>query len=135
MKQPRRTIIEVAPDVTSRKVGDVVASESHIVCGRCPRCIEGQGHICENTVILGVSVDSVWANKAFREQLGVEFPILSDTKRELSKKLGVYDETNDVARRTTFVIDMGGVVRHIDQQRDAAAHADSAIGVCRLMKK
>jgi peroxiredoxin (alkyl hydroperoxide reductase subunit C) len=88
-----------------------------------------------NTVLLGVSVDSVWANKAFREQLGMEFPILSDTKRELSKQLGIYDETNDVARRTTFVIDTSGAVRHIDQQRDAVAHAEGAIGVCRLMKK
>ena len=88
-----------------------------------------------NTVILGVSVDSVWANKAFREQLGLEFPILSDGKRELSRKLGVLDETNDVARRTTFVIDMDGVIRHVDQQRDAVAHAEGAIGVCRLMKK
>jgi peroxiredoxin (alkyl hydroperoxide reductase subunit C) len=88
-----------------------------------------------NTIILGVSVDSVWANKAFREQLGSEFPILSDTKRELSRKLGILDEANDVARRTTFVIDTEGVVRHIDQQRDAVAHAEGAVGVCRLFKK
>jgi peroxiredoxin len=88
-----------------------------------------------NTVVLGVSVDSVWANKAFREQLGIEFPILSDTRRELSRKLGVLDDTNDVARRTTFVIDTQGIIRHVDQQRDAAAHADGAIGVCRLFKK
>ncbi|MBL8047080.1 MAG: L-threonine 3-dehydrogenase [Chthonomonas sp.] len=51
------TIIEVGPGVSTRKVGDYVASESHIVCGKCPRCLEGQGHICENTVILGVDVD------------------------------------------------------------------------------
>lgn len=51
------TILEVGPGVTNRKVGDYVASESHIVCGKCARCLEGQGHICENTVILGVDVD------------------------------------------------------------------------------
>jgi peroxiredoxin len=97
---------------------------------------DNRGAINEtNTVVLGVSVDSVWANKAFREQLGIEFPILTDTKRELSKKLGIYDENGDVARRTTFVIDTAGVIKHVDQQRDAAAHADGAIGVCRLIKK
>jgi peroxiredoxin len=80
-------------------------------------------------------VDSVWANKAFREQLGIDFPVLSDTRREVSRTFGVYDENNDIARRTTFIVDTAGVVRHVDQQRDAVAHADGAIGVCRLLKK
>ena len=88
-----------------------------------------------NTVILGVSVDSVWANKAFREQLGLEFPILSDTKRELSRKLGILDEANDVARRTTFVVDTQGIIRHVDQQRDAVAQADGAVGMCKVFRK
>jgi peroxiredoxin len=88
-----------------------------------------------NTVVLGVSTDSVWANKAFREQLGLEFPILSDSKRELSKTLGILDEANGVARRTTFVIDMAGIVRHVDQQRDAVAHAEGAVGMCRVLRK
>lgn len=51
------TITEVGSQVTTRKVGDFVASESHIVCGHCARCLAGEGHICENTVILGVDVD------------------------------------------------------------------------------
>nr|MCU0256418.1 redoxin domain-containing protein [Vicinamibacterales bacterium] len=88
-----------------------------------------------NTTILGISVDSVWANKAFREQLKLDFPVLSDTRREVSRTYGVYDESNDVARRTTVVVDTGGVVRHVDQQRDPAAHADGAIGICRLLKE
>ncbi|RYG79144.1 L-threonine 3-dehydrogenase, partial [bacterium] len=51
------TIVEVAPDVTDRKVGDFVASESHIVCGHCRQCRAGQAHVCTNTRILGVDVD------------------------------------------------------------------------------
>ncbi len=51
------TIVEVAPDVTDRKVGDFVASESHIVCGHCRQCRAGQAHVCVNTRILGVDVD------------------------------------------------------------------------------
>lgn len=88
-----------------------------------------------NTAIVGISVDSVWANKAFREQLKAEFPILSDSKREVSRTYGVYDEGNDMARRTTIIVDAGGVVRHVDQQRDAVAHATGAIGMCRLLKE
>ena len=79
-------------------------------------------------------MDSVWANKAFREQLGAEFPILSDGKHEVSRKYGVLDEENGVARRTTFVIDTNGVVQHIDQAREAL-DPNGAIGVCQRLHK
>jgi peroxiredoxin (alkyl hydroperoxide reductase subunit C) len=87
-----------------------------------------------NTAILGVSIDSVWANKAFREQLGVDFPILSDSRREVSRRYGVLNDESGVARRTTFVIDAEGIVRHIDQDR-AALDPATAISVCRLIRK
>jgi peroxiredoxin (alkyl hydroperoxide reductase subunit C) len=87
-----------------------------------------------NTAVFGLSVDSTWANKAFRDQLGVEFPILSDFKREVSKSYGVLDEESGVSRRTTFVIDTEGVVRHIDQAREAL-DPSGAIGMCQRLKK
>jgi peroxiredoxin (alkyl hydroperoxide reductase subunit C) len=87
-----------------------------------------------NTAILGVSVDSVWANKAFREQLGADFPILSDFKKDVSRRYGILDDQSGYARRTTFVIDMAGIVRHIDQDR-AALDPATAIAACRLVKK
>jgi threonine 3-dehydrogenase len=55
------TIVEVGPGVNQRAVGDFVASESHIVCGHCRQCMEGQGHVCVNTRILGVDVDGGFA--------------------------------------------------------------------------
>ena len=87
-----------------------------------------------NTAILGVSVDSTWANKAFREQLGAEFPILSDSRKDVSRRYGVLNEESGFARRTTFVIDTAGLVRHIDQDR-AALDPATAVSVCRLMRK
>src|SRR6266446_6749084 len=66
-----------------------------------------------NTVILGMSVDSPWANAAFTEKLGVQFPILSDAKRDISRAYGVFDEQNVLARRTTFVIDREGIVQQV----------------------
>ena len=87
-----------------------------------------------NTAILGVSVDSSWANKAFREQVGVDFTNLSDTKRDVSRRYGVLNEESGFARRTTFVIDTEGIVRHIDQDRDALDPA-GAVSICRLLKK
>lgn len=87
-----------------------------------------------NTVVLGVSVDSTWANKAFRESIGAEFPILSDSKKDAVRKYGVFNEESGSARRTTFVIDMDGVVQLIDQDR-AALDPATAISACRLIKK
>ena len=55
------TIVEVGEGVTDRKVGDYVASESHIVCGHCVPCLNGQAHVCLNTRILGVDVDGGFA--------------------------------------------------------------------------
>ena len=56
------TIEAVGQGVTDRKVGDFVASESHIICGHCKQCLNGQGHVCVNTQILGVDVDGGFAS-------------------------------------------------------------------------
>jgi mycoredoxin-dependent peroxiredoxin len=87
-----------------------------------------------NTAIFGVSVDSTWANKAFKEQIGAEFPILSDWKKDVSRSLGILDENTGFARRTTFVIDKAGVVQKIDQGRDAL-DPSGVVGVCEKLSK
>lgn len=55
------TIVEVGEGVTDRKIGDFVATESHIVDGTCAYCLRGEGHLCEHTEILGVDVDGGFA--------------------------------------------------------------------------
>lgn len=84
--------------------------------------------------MLGVSVDSTWANKAFAEQLQVDFPILSDARHEASRAYGVFDDASLMARRTTFVIDDQGIVRHIEQSKDAL-DPNGVIGACPLPSK
>lgn len=54
-------IVEIGPGVEDRAVGQFVASESHLVCGRCAQCLAGQAHVCVNTLILGVDVDGGFA--------------------------------------------------------------------------
>lgn len=51
------TIVEIGEGVEGREIGEFVATESHIVCGHCRQCLSGQGHVCVNTVILGVDID------------------------------------------------------------------------------
>jgi mycoredoxin-dependent peroxiredoxin len=92
------------------------------------------GFNAANAAVFGVSVDSTWANKAFREQVGVDFPILSDSKKDYVRRLGILDENSGFARRVTFVIDADGVLQHIDQGSDAM-DPTGAVGACSLLKK
>ena len=87
-----------------------------------------------NTVILGMSVDSTWANAAFADKLGVKFNILSDASREISRNYGVFDEKNLVSRRTTFVIDSKGVVQKVFMAQEALDPAHS-LEACALLKE
>jgi threonine 3-dehydrogenase len=54
-------IIKIADDVTRVKVGDTVSAETHIICNECEFCLRGEGHICENTKIIGVDIDGCFA--------------------------------------------------------------------------
>ena len=87
-----------------------------------------------NTVILGMSVDSIWANAAFREKLGLDFPVLSDSSRMISQTYGVFDEEKGIARRTTFIIDSQGLVQKVFQAQEAL-DPSHALAVCSLMKE
>ena len=87
-----------------------------------------------NTVILGMSVDSTWANRAFADKLGVKFDILSDASRDISRSYGVFDEKGLVARRTTFVIDSKGIVQKVFMAQEALDPAHS-LEACALLKE
>jgi peroxiredoxin len=87
-----------------------------------------------NTMILGVSVDSTWSNKAFREQLGVSFPILSDWKKDVSRQYGLLNENNGTARRATFVVDKNGIVQKIDLGSEAL-DPSGVVGMCEKLHK
>ncbi len=57
-------IIEVGNDVEEKfdlHKGQVISSESHLFCGRCYFCKHGQSNICENELIMGVSIDGCFA--------------------------------------------------------------------------
>jgi threonine 3-dehydrogenase len=41
--------------------GDVVSTESHIVCGTCYQCRTGDNHVCADNLILGLSTDGCFA--------------------------------------------------------------------------
>lgn len=48
------TVVEVGAGVHSVKVGERVTAEGHIVCGHCRNCRRGMGHVCENSLSVGI---------------------------------------------------------------------------------
>ena len=55
-------VVDVGKAVKKVKKGDLVASETHIPCGRCYQCLTGRMHICKNMEILGFDVDGAFAD-------------------------------------------------------------------------
>ena len=60
--------------------------------------------------IMGISVDSPWSHRAWAEERGIDFPLLSDFQREVIEDYGVKHEAG-FPERAYFVIDKGGIVR------------------------
>ena len=61
-----------------------------------------------DTQVLGVSMDSPFANHAFAEQIGVTFPLLSDWGGDITRKYGIYMDKFKAARRVNFLIGKDG---------------------------
>ena len=72
-----------------------------------------------DTQVLGVSMDSPFANKAFADSIGVTFPLLSDWGGEVTRQYGIYLDKYKAARRVNFLIDKDGKI--IEEQIDSAA--------------
>ncbi len=79
-------------------------------------------------VILGVSPDSVESHKKFAEKYNLPFRLLSDEKKSVLKKYGVWKEKSMYGKkymgveRSTFVIDKTGNVRKIIRKVKVADH-------------
>lgn len=71
-----------------------------------------------NAQVVGISVDSPFANKGFAEKNQLQFPLLSDYARTTIKAYGIELpnfaglEGYTVAKRSVFILDQDGVVRY-----------------------
>ena len=54
-------IVELGENVKNWKIGQMVSGEGHIVCGRCRNCLSGNGHLCKDTIGVGVNRDGAFA--------------------------------------------------------------------------
>jgi glutaredoxin-dependent peroxiredoxin len=69
--------------------------------------------------VLGISVDSVFTLKKFKEDQHYNFPLLSDFNKEVSRAYGtIYEDwildMKGVSKRSAFIIDKNGVVQYAE---------------------
>ena len=78
--------------------------------------------------VLGVSVDTFFAQKAWADSMKLNFPLLSDFNKTVVRQYGVVNPDmiglKDIAKRAVFVIDKSGTVRHREVLEDARNEPD-----------
>lgn len=106
------TVVEVGRDVSLVQVGDYVAAESHLTCGRCFQCRTGQAHVCKDYKILGIDRDGSYA-----QYLALPEEVLWRTSPDIPPELACVQEplgnavdaalAEDVTGRTVLITGCG----------------------------
>lgn len=62
--------------------------------------------------VFSISVDSRWSLKAWKDAMGFKHTLLSDTKGEVARLYGCWNEELRLAERLTVVVDKDGIIRY-----------------------
>ena len=78
-----------------------------------------------NAVVYGISVDSLFAQKKFKEELKLNFPLLSDFNKIASRAYDTiyehwFNDMDGVSKRSAFIIDKEGKVRYAEVLENAS---------------
>jgi threonine 3-dehydrogenase len=87
--------------VHTPEIGAFVSLESHIVCNTCAYCRTGQGHICENTALIGIDRDG-----GFAEYIAIPAQNAWPNPPDLSLEIAVLQENFGNAVHTAFAVDL-----------------------------
>src|SRR3989338_162039 len=80
-------------------------------------------------VVVGISPDSVESHKKFKKKYGLNFSLLSDTGKDVSKIYFVWKKKNFMGKefmgveRTTFIIDENGIIKKIFSKVNPIEHS------------
>ncbi|MGP6220389.1 peroxiredoxin [Caldiplasma sukawensis] len=71
--------------------------------------------------VYGVSTDSKESHKKFQEKYGLNFRLLVDKEKEISKKFGVLNDKT--AKRTTFIVGPDGKIKYVFKSVSPKGHS------------
>ena len=76
-------IADIGSAVTKYRIGQRVSGEGHVTCGRCRNCRAGRGHLCRNTLGVGVHRPGAFADYLSLPEANV-VPIPDDVPDEIA---------------------------------------------------
>lgn len=79
-----------------------------------------------DTVVLPISVDSIPTLKEFKAKEKLTVELLSDFKREVSRRYDLLNEERFVARRAYVLIDREGIVRWVHVEENPGLRRENA---------
>lgn len=94
-------VVDRGANVTSPKVGEFVSLESHVICNTCSYCRTGQGHLCENSRLIGVDRDG-----GFAEYIAIAAQNAWPNPHDLPLEIAVLQENFGNAVHTAFAADL-----------------------------
>ena len=106
-----------------------------------PGCTKQACNLRDNTsaltdagvAVIGVSGDSAESHEQFADKYSLPFPLIADPDRSIQLAYGVYGEKSMYGKtvvgvkRTTFLIDPDGIVRHVFKRPKTAQHAEEIL--------
>ncbi|MBX9621421.1 MAG: thioredoxin-dependent thiol peroxidase [Alphaproteobacteria bacterium] len=87
----------------------------------------------KNTIIIGISRDSIKSHKNFKEKQGINFILASDEDGKVCEEYGVWVEKSMYGRkyfgieRTTFLIDEAGIIAQIWRNVKVPGHVEAIL--------
>jgi len=63
-----------------------------------------------DTVVVGISRDSTWSHKAWKQSKGIKHDLLADPKLEVTQKYGLVHPAGFISHRATVLVDKTGKV-------------------------
>lgn len=84
-----------------------------------------------NTVILGVSVDSMAAQQTHATTCGATFPVLAEG-RPLVTELGIASDSGS-AKRTTYLVDNTGAIRQVFEGVKVDGHVSEVLAAVKAL--
>lgn len=125
--------------VESRAAGPVLVvffpfAFSGTCTGEMAGLVELYGQLADaGTTLVAVSCDQLFALRVFSDQVGMQFPVLSDfwPHGRLARAYGVFDPERGCAVRGSFLVDRAGILRwsvvnSIGAGRDLPSHVAAA---------
>lgn len=76
--------------------------------------------------VVGISIDSVWSHKAWKEKMGLKHTLLSDIHRKVTKAYGLFLPAANISQRATVLIGKDGKVAWVHVEGDITKERDYA---------